>query len=135
MSIINIIAAPRPKKAIWYDVEKDELVIDTADIIGLVEIQNPDNLDEIAVVPMYMVSDDFGTYRLPQVNANFIEFIDINEQVDYGDYEKSILDIKTMYEKFKKDSPEVVEVETQGNISKIKRIIRHSKPEVPKSDS
>lgn len=135
MSIVNIIAAPRPKKALWFDVEKDELVIDVADIIGLIEIQNPDNLDEIAIVPMYMVSDDFGTYRLPQVNMNFVAFLEMNEDVDYGLYETTINEIKAMYESFKKDSPEVVEVEKKGNVTQIKRIIRHTKPEVPKNDN
>jgi len=136
MYIINIIPAVTPKKALSYDHEKDELIIEKADIVALVELQNPDNLQEAATVPMYMCCDSFGVYFSPQLSINFLEFVDTHEDVDFGKYIEQIKEIKDFYIKVKnKTDFETIEVEKRGNLTQIKRIIRSKKIEEPKYDS
>jgi hypothetical protein len=132
MLIVNIIPAPHSKKAVWYDPQDDHIVIATADVIGLVELENPDNAQEIATIPMYMTADKLGVYTLPQLDVNFLEFLDGNDSVDIGKHVKQIEEIKQLY---KKTRTEVVEVEKTGNVTQIKRIIKNVKTEAPKHDN
>lgn len=128
MFIINIISAPNPKKAVTYDEKNDNLVITAADVIALVEVPNPDNSNEVATVPMIMCCDSFGVYYPPQLDINFLEFIEQNDIVDIGKYTLLINEIK----KFYKESVDTkVEVKNKGNVSFIKRL----KKEDPKNDS
>lgn len=131
MMIVNVIAAPHQKRAIWYDPHKNDLIVKPADLIGLIELENPDNPSEIATVAMYMTCDHLGVYGLPQLDVNFLEMINANETLDIGKYTQQIEGIKELYAKIKAKGPEIVEVETEGNVSKIKRIIRQTKPETP----
>lgn len=131
MNILSIMAAPSPKKALLYDNEKDELVFERADIIGLIEMENPDNPGELATMPMYMCHDSFGVYFVPQLSMNFIEFVDDLDNIDLGKYNEQVKDIKKFYEEVLSDI-ETVEVESKGNVSHIRRIIRNKKPTEPK---
>lgn len=133
MFIVNIIAAPSPKKAVSYDHMKDELIIEKADIIALVEIANPDNPGETATIPMYMCSDSFGVYFSPQMSINFLEFIEPHDSVDLGKYLEQIEDIKKFHEDVDNNT-ETIEVERKGNLTQIKRIIKQRKTETPKDD-
>lgn len=133
MFIVNIIPAPTPKKAISYDNEKDELIIEKADIIALVEIANPDQPSETATIPMYMCCDSFGVYFAPQMSINFLEFIEDWDAVDLGKYTQHISEINKFHENIK-NKTETVEVERKGNLTQIKRIIRHKKEETKKDD-
>jgi hypothetical protein len=94
VNILNIIAAPFPKRAISYDPIKDELVFENADIIGLIEMFNPDDPTEVAVVPMYMTADNLGGYGLPQFSEFFLELADIKDDIDYGKYADKIAELK-----------------------------------------
>lgn len=132
MMIISILAAPNPKRAVWYDKEKDDLVFQIADIIGLISMENPDDPEELCTIPMYMTPDNFGGYSLPQMDINFIEFIDLDTNIDLGKYLDIIIEIKKLYEEIES---ETVEVETKGNVSQIKRFIRPLKKETPKDDN
>jgi hypothetical protein len=126
MLIINIIPAPHSKRAVWFDPSKDHLVFALSDVIGLVEIENPDNPTESATIPMHMVCDQFGVYTLPQLDINFLEFAEPADVADMSKYQDQINEIKIFYEKMKKQQgDEVVEVETKGNVSRIKRIIKN----------
>lgn len=131
MLIVNIIAAPSPKKAVSYDHDKDELIVERADVISLVEISNPDNAGEIATIPMYMCADSFGVYFAPQMSINFLEFIEPHDSIDMGKYEEHIKEIKKFHED---EKAETIEVERKGNLTQIKRIIRQKKIEDPKND-
>lgn len=135
MFINSIIPAPNAKKAVWYDPIKDDIVITTSDIIGLIELLNPENPEETATIPMYMTADKLGVYTLPQLDVNFLEFLDPFDSVDLGKYTQQIQDIKILYAKMQAENPEVVEVETKGNVSQIKRIIRNIKSESPKHEN
>lgn len=133
MFIVSIIAAPSPKKAVSYDHVKDELLIEKADIIALVEINNPDNPGETATIPMYMSSDSFGVYFAPQMSMNFLEFIEPHDSIDLSKYLEQMEDIKKFHEDVE-NKTETIEVERKGNISHIKRIIKQRKTEEPKDD-
>lgn len=124
MFIINIIPAPQPKKAVSYDPIEDDLVIQTADVIGLIEVQNPENPQEVANMPMYMVSDEFGIYNAPQVDPHFLEFIELGDALDLDKYKAQIEGIKKFHEEIEN---ETVEVESKGNVSHIKRFVRPAK--------
>lgn len=131
MFTINIISAPTPRKVVSYDPDKDDILIQVSDIIGLIEVQNPDNPSESTSVPMYMCCDSFGMYFPPQLDINFIEFIDMNTTLDLGKYKDHVDELKKFYAKLKTDT---VEVEQKGNVSHIRRIIRKNKEE-PKNDT
>lgn len=133
MLIVNIIPAQVIKRAVWYDPSKDDVVMGVSDVIGLVELENPDNPQEIATIPMYMTCDHLGVYTLPQLDVNFLELIVYDgNPLDIGKYADQIKEIKELYKNIK---PEVVEVEKKGNVTQIKRIIRNIKSEVPKHDN
>jgi len=134
MLILNIIPAQFPKRAVLYDAKNKQLIFETADVIGLVELQNPDDLEEVTVVPMYMTSNTLGVYSLPQLAINFLEIIPLNETVDYSTYLKQIKDIETLLKNLP-NKDEVVEVETKGNISRIKRIIKNVTSEKPTDEN
>ena len=127
MLIINIIPAPHTKRAVWFDPTDDHLIFALSDVIGLVEIENPDNPEETATIPMHMICDQFGVYTLPQLDMNFLAFAEPSDVADMSKYQEQIDEIKTLYEKMKKQQQgeEVVEVETKGNVSRIKRIIKN----------
>lgn len=132
MHIINIIPAPVPKKAVYYNLQKDKLFTENADIIALTEIQNPDNPQEAAVLPLYMCCDALGVYFPPQMDITFLEFIGVNDEINPVKYEKHIVELKKLYANLK-DKTEVIEVESKGNIRKI---IRPTKiKDEPKTDS
>ena len=126
MLIINIIAAPVVKKAISYDPIADELIIEKADIIGLMEVANPEAPDEMATVPMYLCSDNMGVYFPPQLSIMFLELVDSIENIDLSKYKDLIEEIKKVYAEME-NSTETVEVEQKGNVSHIRRIIRSKK--------
>lgn len=134
MLIINIIPAPHSKRAVWFDPSKDHLVFALSDVIGLVEIENPDNPQESSTIPMHMVCDQFGVYTLPQLDINFLEFAEPTDIADMSKYQDHINEIKIFYEKMKKEGDQVVEVETRGNVSQIKRIIKNIKMDTPKHE-
>ena len=125
MLIINIFPAPHAKRAVWFDPSKDHLVFAVSDVIGLIELENPDNPQESATLPMHMVCDQFGVYTLPQLDMNFLEFAEPADIADMSKYQDQIEEIKTFYKEMKKKGEEVVEVETKGNVSRIKRIIKN----------
>lgn len=135
MTVLNIIQAPSTKRAVWYDPNRDELILKIADVVGLVELQNPDNIEESTTIPMYMTSDRYGIFSLPQLDANFLEFIDPGDHIDIGNYTDKIEEIKNLYKTLKANSPEIIEVETNGKVSKIKRIIKNVKTEGPKNEN
>lgn len=134
MFILNIIPAPSPRKAISYDIKTNELIIEKADVIALVELQNPDNPQEMATIPMFMCSDSYGVYSAPQVNMGFLEFVEPHENIDLGKYTDQIKEIKKLYNSVK-DGLEEVEVENKGNVTHIKRIIRNKKKDLPKNEN
>ena len=129
---MSIIPAPKARRAVWYDRDKDDLVFQIADIIGLISMENPDDVEELCTIPMYMTPDNFGGYILPQMDINFIEFVELDAEIDLGKYIDNIEEIKKLYEEL--DS-ETVEVETKGNVSQIKRFIRPSKKEIPTDET
>jgi len=132
MFILNIIPAPVPKKAVLYNPENDTLIIQPADIIALMELENPDAPGETATIPMYLCSDSLGVYFPPQMDITFLDLIDSPKTVDIGDYTDQILEIKKFFDEAEADT---VEVETKGNVSQIKRFVRPRKKEEPKNDS
>lgn len=126
--IITIIPAPTSKKAVIYDPIKDEVVFETADVIGLIEVVNPDDTQEGVVIPMYMCSNSMGTFYPPQMDINFLELVSMNTDLDLSKYVEQIDELK----KYHKDIEEsMVEVETKGNLSSIKRFV---KPKSTKKD-
>jgi len=129
--IINIIPAPTPKKAVVYDPIKDEVVFETADVIGLVEVINPDNEQEGVIIPMYMCSNSMGTFYPPQMDINFLELIPMNKDLDLSKYVDTINELKKYYQEIEEG---IIEVETKGNVSSIKRFIKPSKKDKPKND-
>jgi len=131
MMIMSIMAAPNPKRAVMYDDNTDELVFHLADIIGLIAMDNPDEPDEVAYIPMYMVSDNFGGYNLPQLDIRFIEFINTFDQVNLDQYLPQIEEIKQEISNIQNGT---IEVETKGNLTQIKRVTRRPKLEAPKDE-
>ena len=123
MQILNIIPAALPKKAVFYDPVKDELVTEIADVIALIEVENPDNPRELVTVTMYMTCDNFGVYFPPQLNYTFIEFTDARAEPSRTSYKDPIKYITGIY-KSVKDQTELVEVKKEDNVSYIKRIIK-----------
>jgi len=132
MMILSILAAPNPKRAVLYNPKTDDLIFELADIIGLIAMENPDDPEEMTYIPMYMISDDFGGYNLPQMDVRFIEFVNPKDDLDLGKYTQQIEEIKELITKM---DEETVEVTTTGNVSQIKRFIRYTKPETPKDEN
>jgi len=130
--ILSILAAPNPKRAVLYNPKTDDLIFELADIIGLIAMENPDDPEEMTYIPMYMISDDFGGYNLPQMDVRFIEFVNPKDDLDLGKYTQQIEEIKELITKM---DEETVEVTTTGNVSQIKRFIRYTKPETPKDEN
>ena len=130
--ITNIIPASTAKKAILYDPDTDDLIIQRADVVGLIEIQNPDDPQEVASAAMYMIADDLGIYSPPQMHYNFIELIEDHpfDTVDLSDYLDDIEEIKKIHTQLKNTNPEIIEVEQKGNVSTIKTFIK--RPRGPK---
>jgi hypothetical protein len=127
MIVTSIIAAPHPKRAVMYDPDKDDLVFHVADIIGLISMEDLEEPDQFITIPMYMISDEFGGYNLPQMDARFIEFVDMNEDIDYGKYITQVEEIKKLIASI---DAQTVQVETIGNVSRIKQFTRPT----PKKD-
>ena len=127
MNIIQIMPAVTPKKAVIYDPLENKLVIEVADIIGLIEMPAPEDESMVAIIPMYMCTDESGFYQLPQLFPTFLGLIDKDEVVSLADYSEQIVAIKADYEKAINNLEEI-EVERKGNVSHIKRIVRQKKP-------
>ena len=117
MLIHSLIAAPTAKKMVIYDIEKDELVIQLADVIGIVEIPSEDE-DMVTITPMYLCSDSMGIYTAPQLFITFLDLVDKDAVVDLGKYIDQIDEVKRL---IKEETGETVEVETTGNVSRIRR--------------
>lgn len=128
---MQIIPAVTPKKTVMYDPIKKQIITETADVIGLIEMPDPDNENVIAIIPMYMSSDSFGFYALPQLSPAFLGFVGLNDLVSLGDYKSKIDEINKEYDKFAAQFEEI-EVEKEGNVSHIRRIIREKKPPTEK---
>lgn len=123
-----IMAAPRPMRAVKYDPIREEIVLEIADLIGLIEMDDPEQPDLVSVIPLLMSMDEMGGYILPQFDITFLEFIDMKADIDYGKYQDQILHIKAELAQL---NANIVEVETKGNISQIKTFVRKPKKDKP----
>lgn len=131
MFIVAIMAAPIPKKIVLYDPIGDDLLVLTSDIIGLVDLTDGD--EEPMTAPMYLCADPMGIYYAPQMDITFLDIIEKTDIVDLGKYIIAIEEIKRHMNEVQS---EVVEVETTGNLSKIKRypVKKKQKPEEPRDE-
>ena len=133
MLIINIIAAPVPKLAVMYNPLLDMITTEVADVIGLMEVLNPDDPNELGSLPVYMIADSLRVYSPPQFSVGFLEFIADTDTLDLDKYKDQVIEIKKFFAEVESNT---VEVETKGNLSQIKRpFIKMVKKDEPKNDS
>lgn len=127
-------AAPSKKIAVSYDSGSDELVFNTCEIIGIVQLQNPeDQEDEIQQVPCYMVCNNAdGYFYVPELEYDFVTYLNPGDEVDLSTIKPRIEEIKKIY---KEAQLEVVEVTTEGKVSTIKRTIRKLDDDKPPTKS
>lgn len=133
MLIINIIAAPVPKLAVIYNPLIDMITYEEADIIGLMEVLNPDDPNDLGSLPVYMIADSFGVYSPPQFSVGFLEFVSKDQPVNLDKYKDQVVEIKKF---FAEVASSTVEIETKGNLSQIKRpFLKSIKKDEPKNDA
>lgn len=125
MNVLQIIAAPNPKKAVFYNPVDKIVYFESADLIGVVEFEDPDGSGMVANLASYLCTDKLGFYMAPQMQLNFLDIIDNSEtELDLGKYKKSMELITEAYKEFDKQFTDVeaVRVENKGNLSKILRM-------------
>lgn len=128
MIVTQIIVAPSKKIAISYDPKTDELVYSTCEMIGLVQLENPDEEESLQQVPCYLICDKTGYFYVPELEYNFLTYTDKEYDLDMEALKPAIEEIKKQY---KEAETEVVEVETRGKISTIKRSIKRLDDDKP----
>lgn len=133
MLIINIIPAPVTKLAVIYNPTIDMITTEVADVIGLMEVLNPDDPDELGSLPVYMIADSFGVYSPPQFSVGFLEFIPMGQLINVDKYKDQVAEIKKFFAEIHSNT---IEVETKGNLSQIKRpFLKSIKKDEPKNDA
>ena len=121
MIVTQIIAAPTKKFAVFYDPKAEDIVYRSCEIIGLVQLEDPEDPDNIQQVPCYMLCNPDGYFFVPELEYDFIQYINTHDDIDLEKMKPQIEQIKKTY---KEAELEVVEVKTTGKISTIKRTIK-----------
>lgn len=121
MIVTSIIAAPSKKMAISYDNKTSELVIQTCELIGLVQLENPDEEGDIQQVPCYMLCNNDGYFYVPELEQDFITYANPEDTLDMEALQPKIDAVKQFY---KTTGVETVELETRGKITTIRRTLR-----------
>lgn len=132
MNVFNIIAAPKTKRAIFYDPITKQTRSERADVIGVVEFLNPDDSDQAVSLACYLCTDKAGFYQTPQMCPDFLDLIDENEVLDLGNYTQQIAIITDIYRQIDEELTgiETVQVKHEGKVSFIKRNLKKPiKPE------
>lgn len=130
MLIMQIIQAPSPKLAVSYDCDAKCVVYEKAEIIGIVQLENPEEPGDVQLVPCYLVSNRYGFFWVPELEYNFIMYAEINQVVNVGvDFiQARIKEIEATHKEIE-DEHETVEVETKGKVTHIRRTIKRVKKE------
>lgn len=137
MNVLQIMAAPIAKKAVFYNPVDKIVYYETADILGVVEFHDPDGSEIVVNMACYLCTDKFGFYMVPQLQINFLDLIDASEvQLDIGKYAKQMALIAKSYKDFEKNltGVEAVRVENKGNLSKILRMTKKPTDPEPEGD-
>lgn len=121
MIVTSIIAAPSKKVAVFYDPKTDELIYRSCEVIGLVQLEDPEDLENIQQVPCYMASTQEGYFFVPELEYDFLQYITSHEDLNIETLTPLIEQIKKVY---KEAEMQVVEVETRGKVSTIKRTVK-----------
>lgn len=133
MLIAQIMAAPTPKFAVSYDPESKCLLYENAEVIGLVQLENPDEPNEIQQLPCYLVANKYGFFWVPELEYNFLIYVDKgqNLSMDSNWIKARIAEIEADYVSIGNEAQktETIEVETKGKVTHIRRKIKHVKNE------
>lgn len=127
MIVTQVMAAPSKKIAISFDPKTDELVFNTCDIIGLVQLENPDE-EGLQQVPCYMLSNSDGYFYVPELEFDFIAYCNPGDELDMELIKPRIEEIKKIY---RETATEVVELETKGKVTTIRRTIKRLDDDKP----
>jgi hypothetical protein len=133
MIVTQIIPAPTPKIAVTYNPAEKTVNFLMAEIIGLVSVADDEGDEQL--VPCYLVANRQGYFWVPELEYDFICYLDKEEMMAFNPelFKDRLIEIEAQYQEAV-DGTETIQVESKGNVRTIHRIKKKAEEVVPPTE-